>query len=115
MDIDTSGFELGMPTRIEMLEHQSNMLCNENDSLRLELAKAQRNIAKLVEINQELQSQIAVEHRRANCAHVEYVQLMNMARCSYGIDLAGQRFAEDPREQVKRSMSEGPELIQTAQ
>ena len=56
MDIDTTGFELGMPTREEMLEHQSHMLCNENDQLRRELAKAKRNIEKLVEINQGCRS-----------------------------------------------------------
>ncbi|MEJ5864920.1 hypothetical protein [Pseudomonas farsensis] len=105
MDIDTNGLELGMPTRVEMLEHQSHMLCNENDALRIELAKAQQNITKLVEINQALQAQIAIEHRRANCAHVEYVHLMNTARCAYGINLANHRFAADPIEQVNRKMA----------
>ncbi|QXH53215.1 hypothetical protein KSS94_08900 [Pseudomonas fakonensis] len=105
MDIDTSGFELGMPTRFEMLEHQSHMLCNENDALRLELARAQHNITKLVEINQALQEQIAVEHRRANCAYVEYVHLMNTARCTHGINLADHRFAADPVEQVNRILA----------
>lgn len=101
MDIDTAGFELGMPTHVEMLEHQCHMLCNENDQLRQALAKAQRNINKLVEINQDLHAQIAVEQRRANSAYVEYVGLMNHARCRYGIQLDKDGYAADPHEQVK--------------
>ncbi|MCF1487612.1 hypothetical protein LZ838_09580 [Pseudomonas sp. AA27] len=101
MDIDTAGFELGMPTHVEMLEHQCHMLCNENDQLRRALAKAQRNINKLVEINQDLLAQIAVEHRRANGAYVEYVHLMNYARCRYGIQLDKDGYAADPHEQVR--------------
>lgn len=104
MNIDTTGFEQGMPTREEMLEHQCHLLSNENDQLRRDLALANRNISKLVEINQELQAQIAVEHKRANSAYVEYVHLMNTARCSYGIDLTRDGFALSPREQVKRTM-----------
>ncbi|WP_157763477.1 hypothetical protein [Pseudomonas mosselii] len=102
MNIDTTGFELGMPNRFEMLEHQCNMLCNENDTLRRALARAQRNINKLVEINQTLGLQISLEQKRANSAYVEYVHLMNMARCSYGIDLSRDGFALDPYEQAKR-------------
>jgi FtsZ-binding cell division protein ZapB len=101
MDIDTTGFELGMPTRVEMLDHQCHMLCNENDQLRQALANAQRNINKLVEINQELHAQIAVEQRRANSAYVEYVGLMNHARCRYGIELDKDGYAADPYKQVK--------------
>lgn len=110
MDIDTTGFELGMPTREEMLEHQSHMLCNENDQLRRELAKAKRNIEKLVEINQGLQEQIAVEFRRANGAYVEYVHLMNMARCRYGIDLTRDGYDLDPRKNLsKKELKEAVE------
>lgn len=54
MHIDDSGFELGMPSHQELLEHQCDMLCNENDELRRDLAKAKRNIEKLVEINADL-------------------------------------------------------------
>ncbi|MNH33250.1 hypothetical protein D3C81_178580 [compost metagenome] len=104
MDIDTTGFELGMPTQEEMLEHQCHLLCNENDQLRRDLVQANRNISKLVEINQDLQAQITAEHKRANCAYVEYVHLMNMARCAYGIDLTRDGFAFNPREQVKKTM-----------
>ncbi|WP_332774443.1 hypothetical protein [Pseudomonas sp. ESBL1] len=110
MDIDTAGFELGMPTREEMLEHQSHILCNENDQLRRELAKAKRNIEKLVEINQRLQEQIAVEFRRANGAYVEYVHLMNMARCRYGIDLTRDGYDLDPRKNLsKKELKEAEE------
>lgn len=109
MDIDTIGFELGMPTREEMLEHQSHMLCNENDQLRRDLSRAKRNIEKLVTINQGLQEQIAVEFRRANGAYVEYVHLMNMARYNYGIDLTRDGYALDPRQQLKHREAEEKE------
>lgn len=101
-DIDTTGFELGMPTHVDMLKHQCHMLSNENDQFRRDLAKARRNIQKLVDINQNLQAQITVEHRRANEAYVEYIHLMNMARCKYGIDLTRDGYDLDPIEQVKR-------------
>lgn len=32
MNIDTTGFELAMPTQVEMLEHQSLILCSEKIS-----------------------------------------------------------------------------------
>jgi len=88
MDIDTTGFEQGMPSRLEMLEHQYHMLCSENDELRRDLALARRNIEKLVDINQDLNQQIQAERIRANGAYVDFVNLMNWARCSFGIDLA---------------------------
>lgn len=87
MNIDTAGFELGSPTHIETLKHQRSLLCAEIGRLRGDLSSANETIDKLVEINRELNDRIIAEHRRANSAHVDYVNLMNYARCSYGIDL----------------------------
>ena len=85
--IDDTGFELGMPTLVEMLKHQCHLLCNENDQLHRELAQAQRNIEKLVEINQSLQAQVSAQSTRANLAHVRNVMIMNRLRTEHGIDI----------------------------
>lgn len=87
MDIDTTGFELGMPTRVEMLEHQSHMVMADNDELRVKLAQAQANIQKLVEINQDLNTRVAAEFLRANKTHVRLVQIGNRLRCNHQIDI----------------------------
>jgi len=46
--IDDSGFELGMPTRVEMLKHQCDLLCSELETTRRDLRKAHKNIAGLI-------------------------------------------------------------------
>ena len=99
-DIDTSAFELDSPTYIETLRHQSGMLCAEINRLQVDLARTQEVVRALVEINQELNDRIIAECRRANGAYVEYVHLMNYARCRYGIQLDKDGYAADPREQV---------------
>ena len=71
MNIDDSGFELGMPSHLELLEHQCNMLCNENDELRHDLVKAKRNIEKLVEINAGLTASLRALQSRQNSSHIE--------------------------------------------
>lgn len=86
MDIDTTGFELGMPTLNELLQQQCHLLCNENDQLRVELTKARRNIQKLVEINQTLQGQVAAEARRANGTYVRLVMIQNRLKTSHAFD-----------------------------
>lgn len=87
MDIDTTGFELGSPTYVETLRHQTHMLCVEIEQLRADLERAKSSITKLVEINSELNERIISECRRANCAYIDYVNLVNYARWSYGVDL----------------------------
>ncbi|OLS61493.1 hypothetical protein [Pseudomonas putida] len=98
-DIDTTGFELGSPTYIETLKHQSGMLCAEIHRLQLELAHTKELVKTLVEINQELNDRITAEYRRANAAYVDYVNLYNYARWSYGIDLARD---DEERERARR-------------
>lgn len=89
MDIDTTGFELGMPTREEILEHQSQLLTSEIERLHQELSQAKANIAKLVEINQDLNRRVGAEFKRANEAHILLVQTQNRLRCIHGIDASG--------------------------
>ena len=87
MDIDTPGFEYGMPSQIEMLEHQCHVLSGENDTLRLQLASAHQNLEKLIDINQALNNQVVSESLRANGSHVRIVQIGNRLRCNHGIDI----------------------------
>lgn len=87
MDIDTTGFEYGMPSQIEMLDHQCHLLSGENDSLRQELAVAHQNLRKLIDINQSLNNQVISESRRANGSHLRLVQIGNRLRCNHGIDI----------------------------
>ena len=50
MDIDTTGFELGMPTRLEMLEQQCLLMQSEYEQIAEMLTKAQADISRLVSI-----------------------------------------------------------------
>ncbi|MFD2641880.1 hypothetical protein [Pseudomonas japonica] len=47
-DIDTTGFELGMPTRIEMLEQQNLLMQAEYEQTADALTKARADIERLV-------------------------------------------------------------------
>ncbi|AFY20783.1 hypothetical protein PputUW4_03591 [Pseudomonas sp. UW4] len=51
--IDDSGFELGMPTREDMLKHQCDLLCAELETTRRDLRKAHQNIAKLIVLHRD--------------------------------------------------------------
>ncbi|WP_175649496.1 hypothetical protein [Pseudomonas sp. Marseille-P9899] len=52
-DIDTTGFELGIPTHIEMLEQQCLLMQSEYELVADLLAKAQADIRRLVRILDE--------------------------------------------------------------
>ncbi|MGE8327290.1 hypothetical protein [Pseudomonas urmiensis] len=56
--IDEDGFDLGMPTREETLEHHVLLLTHEGEQAWLYLAKANRDIFKLSMINQGLNKQV---------------------------------------------------------
>lgn len=88
MDIDTTGFESGIPSQIEMLDHQCHLLSGENDVLRLELALARQNLRKLIVINQALNDQVTAESLRASGSHIRLVQIGNRLRCCHGIDIS---------------------------
>jgi hypothetical protein len=65
--IDDSGFELGMPTREEILKHHCTLLCAELETTRQDLRKAHRNIAKLIIMHRDSSNELAalkVEHER---------------------------------------------------
>lgn len=65
--IDDSGFELGMPSREEMLKHQCTLLCAELETTRQDLRNAHRNIAKLIVMHRDSSTELAalkVEHER---------------------------------------------------
>ncbi|WP_077045832.1 hypothetical protein [Pseudomonas sp. KK4] len=65
--IDDSGFELGMPTRTEMLKHQCTLLCAELETTRQDLRKAHQNIAKLIIMHRDSSNELSalkVEHER---------------------------------------------------
>lgn len=65
--IDDTGFELGMPTRVEMLKHQCALLCAELETTRLDLRKAHKNIARLIIMYRDSSTELAalkVEHER---------------------------------------------------
>lgn len=65
--IDNSGFELGMPTPVEMLKHQCTLLCAELETTRHDLRKAHQNIAKLIVMHRDSSTELAtlkVEHER---------------------------------------------------
>jgi len=49
--IDDSGFELGMPTPVEMLKHQCDLLCVKLETTRRDLRRAHKSIAGLIIMN----------------------------------------------------------------
>lgn len=69
--IDDGGFELGMPSREEMLKHQCTLLCAELETTRQDLRKAHKNIAKLIIMHRDSSTELAtlkVEHERLKWA-----------------------------------------------
>lgn len=65
--IDDSGFELGMPTRTEMLKHHCDLLCAELETTRRDLRRAHKNIAGLIVMYRESSTELAalkIEHER---------------------------------------------------
>ena len=65
--IDDSGFELGMPTHVEMLKHYCSMLEAELDTPRQDLRRAHKTIAGLIVMNRDGSKELAVlkiEHER---------------------------------------------------
>ncbi|KII33496.1 hypothetical protein NL64_09855 [Pseudomonas fluorescens] len=65
--IDDSGFELGMPSREEMLKHQCTLLCAELETTQKDLRRAHLNIAKLIIMHRDSSTELTtlkVEHER---------------------------------------------------
>jgi hypothetical protein len=65
--IDDSGFELGMPTHVELLKHQCDLLCSELETTRRDLRRAHQDIAGLIVMYRESSMELAalkIEHER---------------------------------------------------
>lgn len=65
--IDDSGFELGMPTHVEMLQHYNRLLGAELETTRQDLRKAHKDIAGLIVMYRDSSKELAalkLEHER---------------------------------------------------
>jgi len=65
--IDDSGFELGMPTRVEMLQHYCSVLEAELDTTRQDLRRAHETIAGMIVMYRDGSKELAalkIEHER---------------------------------------------------
>ena len=65
--IDDTGFELGMPTHVEMLKHQCTLLCAELETTRTNLRKAHQNIRRLIVMYRDSSKELdalKIEHER---------------------------------------------------
>lgn len=65
--IDDSGFELGLPSREEMLKHQCDLLCSELDVTRRDLRQAHKNLAGMICMWRDSDRELAalkLEHER---------------------------------------------------
>ena len=64
MDIDSEGFEQGLPSRAEMTAHQVVLLTHETEQAWSQVAKANADVQKLVDINAELNRQVMALQRQ---------------------------------------------------
>lgn len=65
--IDDKGFELGMPSHLELLKHQCDLLCAELDTTRCDLRRAHKTIAGLIVMYRDSSKELAalkLEHER---------------------------------------------------
>ncbi len=65
--IDDSGFELGLPSREELLKHQYDLLCSELEMTRRDLRRAHKTIAGMIVMYRESSTELAalkIEHER---------------------------------------------------
>jgi len=65
--IDDSGFELGLPSREEMLKHQCDLLCSELDITRRDPRQAHKNLAGMIVMWRDSSKELAalkLEHER---------------------------------------------------
>ncbi|WP_415770321.1 hypothetical protein [Pseudomonas sp. LB3P38] len=65
--IDDSGFELGLPSHVEMLQHYCSVLEAELDTTRQDLRRAHKTIAGLIVMYRDGSKELAalkIEHER---------------------------------------------------
>jgi hypothetical protein len=90
--LDDTGFELGMPTHVEMLKHQCTLLCTELETTRRDLRKAHQNIARLIVMYRDSSTELAarkIEYERLQRTPSEMYsrereQEASRARYAYG-------------------------------
>lgn len=65
--IDDSGFELGMPSHVELLKHQCDLLCSELETTRRDLRRAHKTIAGMIVMYRDCSTELSalkIEHER---------------------------------------------------
>ncbi|WP_447781628.1 hypothetical protein [Pseudomonas plecoglossicida] len=87
MLIDDDGFDLGMPTHEEMLQHQLVVMTHESEQVWQYLAKANRDIRKLTMINAGLNKQVMGLQREVRELHARL--LMETASRRHGFSTWG--------------------------
>jgi len=73
--IDDTGFELGQPTHVEMLQQYNRVLEAELDTTRLSLRKAHNDIAGLIVMNRESARELAALKESNQSLKVEHERL----------------------------------------
>ncbi|QYY82145.1 hypothetical protein [Pseudomonas germanica] len=66
-EISTDGFELGLPSHVDMLRHECDLLQAELDTTRGDLRRAHQTIGGMIVMHQTLSKELAalkVEHTR---------------------------------------------------
>ncbi|MHC8336488.1 hypothetical protein [Pseudomonas sp. LB3P25] len=87
--IDDSGFELGLPSREEMLKHQCDLLCSELDVTRRDLRQAHKNLAGMIVMWRDSSKELAalkVEHQRVQWRLSEFYEadrIKEVSRLTY--------------------------------
>ena len=73
--IDDAGFELGMPTRVEMLQHYNRLLEAELETARRDLRKAHKDIAGLIVMYRDSARELAALKEANQSLKVEHERL----------------------------------------
>ncbi|GLH31021.1 hypothetical protein QUC26_01840 [Pseudomonas asiatica] len=94
--IDDEGFELGMPSHEEMVAHQVVLLRHESEQAGHQLAKAQEDMQKLVEINWALNQEVSALRHELRVARAHACMETNRQRGS-GIPTWGGQAASPNR------------------
>lgn len=80
MLIDDDGFEMGMPSREEMVAHQVVLLRHESEQASQLLAKAHDDMQKLVAINWALNEEVSTLRNELKVARAHACMELNLQR-----------------------------------
>jgi hypothetical protein len=75
--IDDSGFELGMPTHAEMLQHYNRVLEAELDMIRRDLRRAHQTIGGMIFMHGQISTELAsprIEHGRVSTSVARFYE-----------------------------------------